>query len=71
MEANGAHAVLRAGLFGTDVEQRSPAHTIGSASGQAIVPSVIDQGKREPNDRAAVGNGPFDEVEEIVVKECE
>jgi hypothetical protein len=81
MEAGGAHAVLRPGVFGSDVDMAAPRHlgrlpeampgpgaqNPAPTSGAAIVPSQINQPKREPADRGAVGNGPFDEVDEKVV----
>jgi hypothetical protein len=82
MEAGGAHAQLVSGAWNMDVDDNAPRHTgylpeaypgngAQSPSGggcKVIDPSEIIQEKIEPADRAAVNNGPFDAVDENIIK---
>jgi hypothetical protein len=82
MEAGGAHAQLVPGAWNMDVNDNAPRHTgflprafpgggAQSPSGggcKVIDPPEITQEKIEPADRAAVNNGPFDAVNENIIK---
>ena len=70
-EAGGSHASLKPGTFGTDVQNVSPAFVPGSVTCNTLNPIPLVKNKREPSDRAETANGPFDEVDEKIVKECE
>jgi len=81
-EAGGAHAQLVPGAWNMDVSDNAPSHTgflpqafpgAGAQTDTGSSCTVFDplpiiQEKREPNDRAKVGNGPFDEVNENIIK---
>jgi hypothetical protein len=58
--ANSGHARLTGQAFFLDVPQQR-----GSTAG--LNPTQLNQDKREPDDRGAVGNGPFDEVVDTVI----
>ena len=84
MEAGGAHAQLVPGAWNMDVPDNAPKHTgvlpdamplIGGKAqaptgGRCVPldPKPIIQKKIEPTDRAAVGNGPFDAIDEKIIK---
>lgn len=82
MEAGGGHAQLTGAAWNMDVPDNAPQHTgflpqafpgVGAQSATGgpytvLDPQPIIQKKIEPADRAKVGNGPFDEVSENIIK---
>ncbi len=84
-DAGGGQAKLNPGGWYMNVNDNAPAHTgflplafpgggaqnDTGAAATVIDPTPIDQEKRVPVDRGVVGNGPFNEVPEKVVKVCE
>lgn len=85
-EAGGqGHAQLTPESWNMDVPDNAPRHNgflpkaepgdgaqeDAGVSSTPIDPQPIDQSKREPEDRGAVGNGPFKEVEEKVITGCD
>jgi hypothetical protein len=68
--AGQGHARLSGSMLTMDVPNNAPQHITPGASNDVLDPSVINQDKREPEDRGAALDAA-DEVPEKVIKSCE